>query len=85
MQNVYTIITKKCYDYRDSSVGLVTRYGQDGPVSDSLGERESFLGLWVDPACCKNGHQASLMGKIYRGVVLTTHTHPILVPGLKEE
>jgi hypothetical protein len=76
------------YTGRDSSVGIATRYGLDGPGIESRWGREfphpsgPALGLTQPPTqwvtCLSWGG-----GGNGRGVALTTHSH--LAPRLKKE
>ena len=68
---------------RDSSVGIVTGYGQEGPVIESRcgGARFSVpvqTSLGAHPASCTMGTGSFLGVKIGRDVKLTPH--PLLVP-----
>ena len=68
---------------RDSSVGIETRYGLDGPgIESRWGARFS-----APFQTCRRSHPASYTvdtgGKAAGGVALTTHPH--LAPRLKEE
>jgi hypothetical protein len=61
---------------RDSSVGIVTRYGLEGPGSNPGGARFSApiqTGSGAHPASCTMGTGVFPGGKDGRGVMLTTH------------
>jgi len=65
----------------DSSVGIATDYGLDGPGSNPGGDeifRPSRLGPGAHPASCKMGTGSFPEVKCGRGVLLTIH--PLLVP-----
>ena len=71
---------------RDSSVGIATRYGLDGPGSKP-GKGEIFR-THPDrpcgpPSLLHNWYRVFLGGQSGRGVALTTHTH--LAPRLWKE
>jgi hypothetical protein len=69
---------------RDSSVGIATRYGLEGPEIESLwGEifRTHPDRLRGPPSPLYNGYRVFPGGKGGRGVMLTTH--PLLVPRLR--
>ena len=70
---------------RDSSVGIVTRYGLEGPGIESRWDEifrtypDRFRG---PPSLLYNGYRVFHGGKDGRGVMLTTH--PLLVPRLRK-
>jgi hypothetical protein len=70
---------------RDSSVGMATRYGLEGPgIESRWGEilRTYPYRLRGSPSLLYNGYWVFPMGKGGRGVMLTTH--PLLVPRLRK-
>jgi hypothetical protein len=70
---------------RDSSVGIATRYGLEGPrIESRWGEifRTYPDRLWGPPSLLHNEHRVFLGGKGGRGVMLTTH--PLLMPRLRK-
>jgi hypothetical protein len=71
---------------RDSSVGIATRYGLDGPgIESRWGARFSApvqVGLGAHPASYTMG-TGSFPGYSGQGVALTTHPH--LEPRLRKE
>jgi hypothetical protein len=68
---------------QDSVVGIVTRYGLEGPGMESWWD-EIFRtypdGLRGPPSLLYNGYRVFPGGEGGRGVMLTTH--PLLVPRL---
>jgi hypothetical protein len=83
--NLY--LTNAIYIYivgRDSSVGLATRFGLDGPEIESRpgGGGEIFRNhtdwLWGPPSLVCNGYRVFPGGKSRRGVVLTNHHYLVL-------
>ena len=72
---------------RDSVVGIVIRYGLDGPgIETRLGATVSApaqTGSGPHPASCTVGTGSLSRWQSGRGVVLTTH--PYLAPSLKKE
>jgi hypothetical protein len=74
-----------CVWSRDSSVGIATRYGLEGPgIESRWGEifRTYPDQLRVTPSFLYNGYRVFPRGKGGRGVMLTTH--PLLVPRLRK-
>jgi hypothetical protein len=70
---------------RDSSVGIATAYGLEGPgIESRWGEifRAYPDRLWGPPSLLYNGYRVFPGGKGGRGMMLTTH--PLLVPRLKK-
>jgi hypothetical protein len=70
---------------RDSSVGIATRYGLEGPgIESRWGEvfRTYLDRLRGPPSLLYNGYQVFPGGKGGRGVMLTTY--PLLVPRLRK-
>jgi hypothetical protein len=70
---------------RDSSVGIATRYGLDGPGIES--RWAEIFRTYPDrlrgpPSLLYNGYRVFPGGKGGRGVILTTH--PLLVPRLRK-
>ena len=67
---------------RDSSVGIATGYGLDGPgIEPRWGAKFSApvqTGPWAHPASCTIGTGSFPEVKSGRGVMLTPH--PLLVP-----
>jgi len=69
------------YRGTDSSVGIATDYGLDGPGIESQWGRDFppvQTGLGAQPASCRMGTGSFLGVKCGRSVLLTTH--PLLVP-----
>ena len=75
------------HEGRDSSVGIATRYGLDGPGFESRWEARFSApvqtGTGAYPAYCTMGTGSFPGGKAAGDVALTTHPH--LAPKLKEE
>jgi hypothetical protein len=70
---------------QDSSVGIATRYGLEGPgIESRCGEifRTYPDRLRGPPSLLYNGYRVFPGGKSGRGVMLTTH--PLLVPRLRK-
>jgi hypothetical protein len=70
---------------RDSSVGIVTRYGLEGPgIESRWGEIFRTYADWlrVPPRLLYKGYRVFPGGKGGRGVMQTTH--PLLVPRLRK-
>ena len=70
---------------RDSSVGIATRYGREGPVIES--RWDEIFRTYPDrlrgpPNLLYNGYRVFAGGKGGRGVMLATH--PLLVPRLRK-
>jgi hypothetical protein len=73
------------YGSWDSAVGIVTRYGLEGPgIESRWGEifRTYPDRLLGPPSLLYNGYRLFPGGKGGRGVMLTTH--PLLVPRLRK-
>jgi hypothetical protein len=58
---------------RDSAVGIVTRYGLDGPGIESRWERD-FPHPTRPASLMYNGYLVFRVGKSSQGVALTTHS-----------
>ena len=62
---------------RDSSVGIATRYGLEGPGIESRWGGEIFRTRpdrpWGPPSLLYNGYRVFPTGKAGRSVALTTH------------
>jgi hypothetical protein len=70
---------------RDSSVGMATRYGLEGPgIESRWGEIFCTYPDWLrcPPSLLYDGYRVFPGGKGGRGVMLTTH--PFLVPRLRK-
>jgi hypothetical protein len=71
---------------RDSSVGVATRYGLDGPGIESVltgFSKHVQTGPGTHLASYKIGNGSLFYEQSGQGVALTIHTH--LAPGLKKE
>jgi hypothetical protein len=79
------IIVHLIFRTRDSSVGIATRYGLEGPgIESQWGEifRTYPDRLRVPPSLLYNGYRVFPGGKGGRGVMLTTHR--LIVPWLRK-
>ena len=70
----------RCEVGRDSSVGIATRYGLDGPARFFASVQ---TGPGVHPACCKMGTGSLSRELSGRGVALTANPH--VAPRLKKQ